>query len=50
VNGTFSTNYRATIGADFQSKTVPHPHKPDEEIAVQIWVGFQQTLRLAMLM
>jgi hypothetical protein len=39
VNGMFSTGYRATIGADFVSKTVPHPYKPDEEIALQIWVG-----------
>lgn len=39
VNGMFSTGYRATIGADFVSKTVPHPYKPDEEIALQIWVS-----------
>ncbi|KAG6331203.1 hypothetical protein ID866_7886 [Astraeus odoratus] len=37
LSGRFSTGYRATIGADFISKTVPHPSKPGELVALQIW-------------
>ncbi|KAI0259311.1 P-loop containing nucleoside triphosphate hydrolase protein [Gloeopeniophorella convolvens] len=37
VSGHFSTGYRATIGADFISKTLPHPSNPDESVTLQIW-------------
>ncbi|KAH0826402.1 P-loop containing nucleoside triphosphate hydrolase protein [Lanmaoa asiatica] len=37
VSGRFSTGYRATIGADFIAKTLPHPTKPDEVVTLQIW-------------
>ncbi|KAF9220313.1 ras-domain-containing protein [Gyrodon lividus] len=37
ISGRFSTGYRATIGADFISKTFPHPRKPDEVVTLQIW-------------
>ncbi|KAL0957120.1 hypothetical protein HGRIS_003213 [Hohenbuehelia grisea] len=37
ISGRFSSGYRATIGADFISKTLPHPSHPDESIALQIW-------------
>ncbi|EIN13095.1 ras-domain-containing protein [Punctularia strigosozonata HHB-11173 SS5] len=37
ISGRFSTGYRATIGADFIAKTVPHPHIPDESVTLQIW-------------
>lgn len=39
VSGRFSTGYRATIGADFIAKTLPHPTKPDEVVTLQIWVN-----------
>ncbi|EGO22791.1 hypothetical protein SERLADRAFT_471213 [Serpula lacrymans var. lacrymans S7.9] len=37
ISGRFSTGYRATIGADFISKTLPHPTKPDQSVTLQIW-------------
>ncbi|KAH7881871.1 P-loop containing nucleoside triphosphate hydrolase protein [Phlebopus sp. FC_14] len=37
ISGRFSTGYRATIGADFITKTLPHPSKPDEVVTLQIW-------------
>ncbi|KAI9457685.1 P-loop containing nucleoside triphosphate hydrolase protein [Boletus coccyginus] len=37
ISGRFSTGYRATIGADFIAKTLPHPTKPDEVVTLQIW-------------
>lgn len=39
VSGRFSTGYRATIGADFIAKTLPHPTKQDEVVTLQIWVN-----------
>lgn len=38
ISGRFSNGYRATIGADFITKTLPHPSNPDESITLQIWV------------
>ncbi|KAK0186816.1 P-loop containing nucleoside triphosphate hydrolase protein [Armillaria mellea] len=37
ISGRFSNGYRATIGADFITKTVPHPTKKDEYVTLQIW-------------
>ncbi|KAL4257174.1 P-loop containing nucleoside triphosphate hydrolase [Pleurotus pulmonarius] len=37
ISGQFSTSYRATIGADFISKTLPHPRIPGESVTLQIW-------------
>ncbi|KAF8995895.1 P-loop containing nucleoside triphosphate hydrolase protein, partial [Cyathus striatus] len=37
ISGRFSNGYRATIGADFITKTLPHPTKPDESVTLQIW-------------
>ncbi|KAK1222413.1 hypothetical protein PQX77_014746 [Marasmius sp. AFHP31] len=37
ISGRFSTGYRATIGADFITKVLPHPTKPDETVTLQIW-------------
>ncbi|KAF4610010.1 hypothetical protein D9613_010310 [Agrocybe pediades] len=37
ISGRFSSGYRATIGADFITKTLPHPTKPDESVTLQIW-------------
>ncbi|KZT24294.1 ras-domain-containing protein [Neolentinus lepideus HHB14362 ss-1] len=37
ISGRFSNGYRATIGADFISKTVPHHNHPDENVTLQIW-------------
>lgn len=39
ISGQFSTGYRATIGADFISKTLPHPLIAGESITLQIWVS-----------
>ncbi|KAI0056522.1 hypothetical protein BV25DRAFT_1787528, partial [Artomyces pyxidatus] len=39
ISGRFSTGYRATIGADFISKTLPHHSKPDETVTLQIWAS-----------
>ncbi|KIM34046.1 hypothetical protein M408DRAFT_59800 [Serendipita vermifera MAFF 305830] len=35
--GRFSTNYRATIGADFITKAVPHYSNPEDSVQLQIW-------------
>jgi len=40
VSGRFSTGYRATIGADFITKSLPDPNNPSEAISLQIWVRF----------
>ncbi|KAH9066975.1 P-loop containing nucleoside triphosphate hydrolase protein [Lactarius deliciosus] len=37
VSGRFSTGYRATIGADFIAKTVPHHSDPEQSVTLQIW-------------
>ncbi|KAH9964779.1 P-loop containing nucleoside triphosphate hydrolase protein [Lactifluus volemus] len=37
VSGHFSTGYRATIGTDFISKTLPHHSNPDESVTLQVW-------------
>ncbi|KAF8547740.1 ras-domain-containing protein [Imleria badia] len=37
ISGRFSTGYRATIGADFITKTLPHPTQPDQVVTLQIW-------------
>ncbi|KAF8871786.1 P-loop containing nucleoside triphosphate hydrolase protein [Infundibulicybe gibba] len=37
ISGRFSDGYRATIGADFITKKVPHPNRHDELITLQIW-------------
>ncbi|KAL5534815.1 hypothetical protein ACEPAG_1279 [Sanghuangporus baumii] len=37
INGKFSTGYRATIGTDFITKTLPHYQNPDESVTLQIW-------------
>ncbi|TFK64461.1 hypothetical protein BDN72DRAFT_742775, partial [Pluteus cervinus] len=37
ISGRFSTGYRATIGADFISKSLPHPSKQGESVLLQIW-------------
>ncbi|KIK91210.1 hypothetical protein PAXRUDRAFT_831030 [Paxillus rubicundulus Ve08.2h10] len=37
ISGRFSTGYRATIGADFISKTFPNPRSPHELVTLQIW-------------
>jgi hypothetical protein len=38
TSGRFSTNYRATIGADFITKAVAHHSNPEESVQLQIWV------------
>ncbi|KAH7919638.1 ras-domain-containing protein, partial [Leucogyrophana mollusca] len=37
ISGRFSTGYRATIGADFISKTLPHPSRDGDAVTLQIW-------------
>ncbi|KAG6815781.1 hypothetical protein H0H87_011400 [Tephrocybe sp. NHM501043] len=37
ISGQFSNGYRATIGADFIAKTLPHPSNPSKAIVLQIW-------------
>ncbi|KAG5650663.1 hypothetical protein H0H81_011452 [Sphagnurus paluster] len=37
ISGRFSTGYRASIGADFITKTLPHPTNPSESVTLQIW-------------
>ncbi|KAG0701099.1 ras-domain-containing protein [Suillus ampliporus] len=37
ISGRFSTGYRATIGADFITKSLPDPENPSEIISLQIW-------------
>jgi hypothetical protein len=38
IEGHFSTGYRATIGADFITKVLPHPTDPEQSVTLQIWV------------
>lgn len=38
ITGQFSTGYKATIGTDFISKSVPHYKNSDESVTLQIWV------------
>jgi len=38
ISGRFTTGYRATIGADFITKSVPHHSSQDETVTLQIWV------------
>ncbi|KAI0638760.1 P-loop containing nucleoside triphosphate hydrolase protein [Trametes polyzona] len=37
ISGRFTTGYRATIGADFITKTLPHHSTPEELVTLQIW-------------
>ncbi|KIJ32065.1 hypothetical protein M422DRAFT_84301, partial [Sphaerobolus stellatus SS14] len=37
ISGKFSTGYRATIGTDFITKTLPHHNNPEEFVTLQIW-------------
>ncbi|KAF9442648.1 ras-domain-containing protein [Macrolepiota fuliginosa MF-IS2] len=37
VSGQFTSSYRATIGADFIARTLPHPTKPEQTVTLQIW-------------
>ncbi|KDQ17469.1 hypothetical protein BOTBODRAFT_53076 [Botryobasidium botryosum FD-172 SS1] len=37
ISGRFSTGYRATIGTDFITKTLPHHSDPNESVTLQIW-------------
>ncbi|KAG5735204.1 Ras-related protein Rab7 [Termitomyces sp. T112] len=37
ISGQFSDGYRATIGADFIVKAIPHPSNPADKILLQIW-------------
>ncbi|KAF8603214.1 ras-domain-containing protein [Ceratobasidium sp. AG-I] len=37
ITGRFSAAYRATIGADFISKKIPHYSNPEESVLLQIW-------------
>ncbi|KZT08835.1 uncharacterized protein LAESUDRAFT_628756, partial [Laetiporus sulphureus 93-53] len=37
VSGRFTTGYRATIGADFITKTLPHYSSQEETVTLQIW-------------
>ncbi|KAF8237653.1 ras-domain-containing protein [Tricholoma matsutake] len=37
ISGRFSNGYRATIGADFITKTLPRPDNPSELVILQIW-------------
>ncbi|KAI9062278.1 ras-domain-containing protein [Trametes sanguinea] len=37
ISGQFTTGYRATIGADFITKTLPHHSSPGESVTLQIW-------------
>ncbi|KAF9033977.1 hypothetical protein BDZ89DRAFT_538474 [Hymenopellis radicata] len=37
ITSRFSTGYRATIGADFISKTITVPGAEEEEVVLQIW-------------
>jgi len=39
ISGRFSNGYRATIGADFITKTLHHPTDPSQSVTLQIWVG-----------
>lgn len=44
ISGRFTTGYRATIGADFITKTVPHHSDPAETVTLQIWVSYSHDL------
>ncbi|KAF8336690.1 ras-domain-containing protein [Amanita rubescens] len=37
ITGRFFGGYRATIGADFITKTFPHPTNPEDSVTLQIW-------------
>ncbi|CUA77209.1 Ras-related protein RABG2 [Rhizoctonia solani] len=37
ITGRFSTAYRATIGADFVAKRLPHYSRPEQGVILQIW-------------
>jgi len=37
ISGRFTTGYRATIGADFITKVLPHYTSPEETVTLQIW-------------
>lgn len=37
IAGRFSTSYKATIGADFFARTLPHHRIPGEQVSLQIW-------------
>ncbi|KAG9124700.1 hypothetical protein FRC07_010590 [Ceratobasidium sp. 392] len=37
ITGRFSSAYRATIGADFITKKLPHHANPEESVLLQIW-------------
>ncbi|KAI0089800.1 P-loop containing nucleoside triphosphate hydrolase protein [Irpex rosettiformis] len=37
ISGRFTTGYRATIGADFITKSIPHHARPEEKVTLQIW-------------
>ncbi|TRM58992.1 P-loop containing nucleoside triphosphate hydrolase protein [Schizophyllum amplum] len=37
ISGRFASGYRATIGADFITKTLAHPSRTGESIVLQIW-------------
>ncbi|GLB45104.1 putative ras of Complex, Roc, domain of DAPkinase [Lyophyllum shimeji] len=37
ISGRFTNGYRATIGADFITKTLPHPSNPADTVTLQIW-------------
>ncbi|KAH9855732.1 ras-domain-containing protein [Lenzites betulinus] len=37
ISGRFTTGYRATIGADFITKTLPHHNLSGELVTLQIW-------------
>ena len=44
ISGQYSTGYKATIGTDFISKSVPHYQNPEESVTLQIWVRAQKLL------
>ena len=44
ISGQYSTGYKATIGTDFISKSVPHYQNPEESVTLQIWVRAQRLL------
>ncbi|KAM6491305.1 ras domain containing protein [Amanita muscaria] len=37
ITGRFFSGYRTTIGADFITKTLPHPSRPEDSVSLQIW-------------
>ena len=43
ISRRFTTGYRATIGADFITKTLPHYEDPGEKVTLQIWVSSRIT-------